>query len=91
MIKLRMATKGVKSFERIFRNAEESFIIFSEFSFAKLFGRTSPKMITATVVTAVATPTALAPRSSMKNTVVREDARIFTMLFAISRVERVLS
>ena len=48
-------------------------------------------MITATVVTAVAAPTALAPSRLIKNTVVRDDARMFTILFAISKVESALS
>lgn len=76
----------------IFNKGAENIANVSGDSFAILFGETSPKINTTTVVTAVETlGPASAPRNSTNNTVASEALAILTMLFPIKIVESKLS
>ena len=63
----------------------------SEFSFARLLGKISPKISTSTVMTTVARPTLPFPNFSVKSTVASEDEEMFTTLFPTSIAVSALS
>ena len=82
----------MRSIAITFRIGAENMAKLSGLSFAILFGETSPKIRTMTVVAAVDT---LAPKSSPKRrtnkSVAREAQAIFTILLPMRMVDRSLS
>ena len=76
----------------IFKIGAENIANFSGDSFAILFGETSPKISTTTVVTAVDTlGPASAPNIFTNSTVARDALAILTMLLPINMVDNKLS
>ena len=91
LINSNILIKGVRIHTIICNGLWVALIKFSAFPAANVFGSTSPKITSNTVIMAVATPTPPSPKIAVKTTVVSEADNVFTILLEISSPERVLS